>query len=109
MYNRDDKQMKNVAKKKINNAKDEEHKMHPKPNSEGKGWKEESYPAKGPVRKAKEKATPNPHTPNKKDRYPDWNEKPKDDGGTKVPKKPAPKSPMSPAAKKLKRTASRTK
>jgi hypothetical protein len=58
--------------------------------------------------KDKKKEDNSPHSPNKKDKYPDY--KPKDDeGGTKVPKKPAPKSPMSPAAKKLKRTASRSK
>jgi hypothetical protein len=64
-----------------------------------------------------------PHSPNKEkesdrlkktkqgDKYPDYKPKPKDEGigGSKVVKKPDPKKPMSPAAKRLKRTASRPK
>ena len=60
----------------------------------------------------------------KDNRYKDWahedpnkpKPKPKDDGehpkgmgGSKVPSKPGPKKPMTPAAKRLKRTASRSK
>jgi hypothetical protein len=41
--------------------------------------------------------------------YDDYKPKPKDDGGSSMAKKKDPKKPMSPAAKKLKRTASRTK
>ena len=71
------------------------------------------------VRSTKTKSK-DPHSPNKEkesDRlkktkqHPDYKPKPKDDGigGSRVTNKPAPKKPMSPAAKRLKRTASRTK
>jgi hypothetical protein len=59
-----------------------------------------------------------PHSPNKErekdsDRLrkqtPDYKPKPKDDGGSSMAKKKDPKKPMSPAAKRLKRTASRPK
>ena len=70
-----------------------------------------------PTSKRKSK---DPHSPNKEKQFdhlkktkqhPDYKPKPKDDGigGSKVTNKPAPKKPMSPAAKRLKRTASRTK
>lgn len=87
MYNRkDDEQMKN---KKINNAKNKQHEQMP------------GYPKNKPKNKI---------DPSEK-KYHDWNDnkKPKDGGGSMSPKKPAPKKPMSPAAKKLKRTASRPK
>ena len=71
------------------------------------------------VRSTKTKSK-DPHSPNKEkesdrlkkgDKYPDYKPKPKDEGigGSKVVKKPDPKKPMSPAAKRLKRTASRPK
>jgi hypothetical protein len=60
-----------------------------------------------------------PHSPNKeresdsdrlkKQTPPNYKPKPKDDGGSSMAKKKDPKKPMSPAAKRLKRTASRPK
>ena len=58
------------------------------------------------------------HTEKPKDKKTPSTIKPKDDGygddkkgmgGSKVPSKPGPKKPMTPAAKRLKRTASRSK
>jgi hypothetical protein len=58
--------------------------------------------------KPKDKKTPSPYpkTKPKDDGYGDDN---KPTGGSKVPSKPGPKKPMTPAAKRLKRTASRSK
>jgi hypothetical protein len=67
------------------------------------------------VRSTKSKSK-EPHSPNKekdsdrlKKQTPDYKPKPKDDGGSSMAKKKDPKKPMSPAAKRLKRTASRPK
>jgi hypothetical protein len=49
----------------------------------------------------------NPNKPKPKPK--DDGEHPKGMGGSKVPSKPGPKKPASPAAKKLQRTASRSK
>lgn len=104
MYNRpDDKQFKNDKKKSMPRAPQEEHDYR-------KDYKTKPVKKDGPKEEfQKRKKDKDIHSPNK-EKYPDYKPKPKDDeGGTKVPKKPAPKSPMSPAAKKLKRTASRSK
>ena len=123
MYNRpDDKQFKNDKKKStpLTPKEKRDHEMD---------WKTKPVKKDGPKEEFQKRGEQNPHAPNKQEKYPDYKKKktgiqpkgtptrgpkgpnwPKDDeGGTKVPKKPAPKSPMSPAAKKLKRTASRSK
>jgi hypothetical protein len=100
MDRQDDKQFKNDKKKPLPRDRREEHDYR-------KDYKTRPIKKTETIKGGKKDDT-SPHGPNKKDKYPDY--KPKDDGGgTKVPKKPAPKSPMSPAAKKLKRTASRSK
>jgi hypothetical protein len=56
----------------------------------------------------KDKKKPEPGAPKPKDGG-GYGDKDKPTGGSKVPSKPGPKKPMTPAAKRLQRTASRSK
>ena len=71
-------------------------------------YKDRKEMTKWHTEKPKDKKTPSPYPRTKPydDGYGDDN---KGTGGSKVPSKPGPKKPMTPAAKRLKRTASRSK
>ena len=74
-------------------------------NNAGGDGKDKQLPMSGSKKGKKEEDSKDVEKLNKSYGKP----KPKDDGGSSMSKKKDPKKPMSPAAKKLKRTASRPK
>ena len=76
-------------------------------NNAGGDARDKQLPMSGSKKGKKEKDENVKKQANKS--YGDYKPNPKDDGGSSMAKKKDPKKPMSPAAKKLKRTASRPK
>jgi hypothetical protein len=77
-------------------------------NNAGGNAKDKQFPNPS-AKKGKKEEESSSDVKQMKNKYPDYKPKPKDDGGSKVGKKKDPKKPLSPAAKRLKRTASRPK